>query len=362
MPNLGAHFRPGSWAYADGMELGRMSSEFCDAEDRTIFGWYVITSSPLYLGHNISDDAANGRVWPIVSNREAIRINQQWIGHPGRLVKTWDPSAPPVSWAAGRGVYNVSCEATDGSQLGWSYDASTSTLRFGKDKCLDPAAADNRQIWVSDCDNTSKQMWRWGPRAGVGDFAELYRWGNRSDSTAALSVPGAQNSVGFGRKGSTDPTTFRINPDGQLQVNRTRQPLSCLAARAINPIGPGMTYELWTKPLADGSHAVLLVNNGEPANVTYGLRDLGLSGAWTVRDVWAQTNAGHISGVGSRTVALGVHASALHVLRLPPPPGASDPGTTGKSDDGFRFGPSEASLRAEPIHGDAIEYQLSAQN
>ena len=77
--------KPGSWAYADGMELGRMSSEFGDAEDRTIFGWYVITSSPLYLGHNISDDTVNDKVWPIISNREAIRINQHWSGHPGIL-------------------------------------------------------------------------------------------------------------------------------------------------------------------------------------------------------------------------------------------------------------------------------------
>ena len=58
----------GAWAYADGMELGRMSGPHSAAEDATIFGWYVITSSPLDLGHNISDDATNERVWPIVSN------------------------------------------------------------------------------------------------------------------------------------------------------------------------------------------------------------------------------------------------------------------------------------------------------
>ena len=279
-------------------------------------------------------------------------------------MKSWDPSAPPVSWAAGRGVYNVSCETTDGSQLGWSYDAATSTLRFGKDKCLDPHAADNRQIWVSDCDSSSKQMWHWGSRASGGDFAELHQGATRrsnftatiNDSTAALAVPGAQNSVGFGRKGTLVATTFRINPVGQLQVNNTRQPLSCLAARAINPIAPGMTYELWTKSLADGVHAVLLVNNGEPANVTYELGDLGLSGTWAVRDVWAQEDAGHISAAGSRTVALGVHASALHVLR-PPPAGTSDGGATvTRPNDGLRFGPSSASLRDDPIHGDALEY------
>lgn len=42
--------KPGAWAYADGMELGRMSGEYADNEDKTIFGWYTITSQPLYLG------------------------------------------------------------------------------------------------------------------------------------------------------------------------------------------------------------------------------------------------------------------------------------------------------------------------
>jgi hypothetical protein len=58
------------------MELGRMSGPYSEEEDRTIFGWYVISSSPLYLGHNISDEATNDRVWPIVSNAAAIQINQ----------------------------------------------------------------------------------------------------------------------------------------------------------------------------------------------------------------------------------------------------------------------------------------------
>ena len=79
--------RPGAWAYADGLELGRMSSKFADNEDKTIFGWYVISSQPLYLGHNISDSATNDRVWNIVANTEAIAINQQWNGHPGKSEK-----------------------------------------------------------------------------------------------------------------------------------------------------------------------------------------------------------------------------------------------------------------------------------
>ena len=52
----------------------------------------------------------------------------RWAGHPGRLVKTWDPVVTPASWAPGRGVYNVTCSANDTSQAGWWYDPATAAV------------------------------------------------------------------------------------------------------------------------------------------------------------------------------------------------------------------------------------------
>ena len=47
-----------------------------------------MVSSPLVLGHDLSDDAQYDAAWPIVSNRMAIAVNQAWGGSdPGRLVK-----------------------------------------------------------------------------------------------------------------------------------------------------------------------------------------------------------------------------------------------------------------------------------
>lgn len=45
-----------------------------------------MVSSPLILGLDITDSALVDSVWPIVSNKEAIAVNQAWAGHPGRLV------------------------------------------------------------------------------------------------------------------------------------------------------------------------------------------------------------------------------------------------------------------------------------
>jgi hypothetical protein len=312
--------RPGSWAYADGMELGRMSGPYRDAEDRTIFGWYVITSNPLYLGHNISDDATNDRVWPVVSNIEAIRINQQWLGHPGRLVKTWG-SGEGVTQPTGRGVYNVTCDSSDKTQLQWSYNASSMELthQYGNSppKCMDQSS-DNRQIWIADCDAKKKsQRWQFGKATARDGYAVLQ---SLAHAVQNVSVPGAQNSVGFARKGAKFSTLMRIDPQtGQLkQITQTPGKKAgapaCISSRAINPVNPNSTYELWSKPVAGGKTAALLVNNGLPAEVAFSISELGLAGALSVRNVWNHTDEGEISAGGQYSAHLGTHDSVLLLL------------------------------------------------
>ena len=76
-------------------------------ESRSHFGAWAVVSAPLILGLNVSDKARLDAVWPILSNKEAIDINQLWSGHPGRFVmeggprfpKPWHcPGAGPDSW------------------------------------------------------------------------------------------------------------------------------------------------------------------------------------------------------------------------------------------------------------------------
>jgi alpha-galactosidase len=87
--------RPGRWAYPDMLQVGNLASF---AEDRSHFGAWCIVSSPLILGYDLTNETTARRVWPIISNVEAISINQQWAGHPGALVHNWScPAAPQVS-------------------------------------------------------------------------------------------------------------------------------------------------------------------------------------------------------------------------------------------------------------------------
>jgi alpha-galactosidase len=56
-------------------------------ESRVHFAMWAVTSSPLILGFDLTDDAAVDSVWDIVANEEVLAISQQWAGHPGRLVR-----------------------------------------------------------------------------------------------------------------------------------------------------------------------------------------------------------------------------------------------------------------------------------
>eukprot|EP01061_Rhynchopus_euleeides_P036021 TRINITY_DN606_c0_g1_i1.p2 TRINITY_DN606_c0_g1~~TRINITY_DN606_c0_g1_i1.p2 ORF type:complete len:417 (+),score=173.06 TRINITY_DN606_c0_g1_i1:56-1306(+) len=80
--------RPGAWAYPDMLEVGNMASH---EEDRTHFSAWAITSSPLILGFDVTDDAKVTKVWDIISNQEVLAVSQTWAGHPGRLVKDISP-------------------------------------------------------------------------------------------------------------------------------------------------------------------------------------------------------------------------------------------------------------------------------
>lgn len=90
---------PGCWAYPDMLEVGRVQAPAEGAFhswNRAHFGGWIITSSPLILGLALTD-ANLAPVMDIISNEEAIKINQQWSGHPGTLVE--NIVAPPQPYS-----------------------------------------------------------------------------------------------------------------------------------------------------------------------------------------------------------------------------------------------------------------------
>ena len=92
----------GCWAHADMLAVGvtvpqppgalhhcatkNVGCSLNLTEMRSNFGAWCIISNPLVLAMDLRDSETLDRVWPIVSNREAILVNQQWAGDSGRLV------------------------------------------------------------------------------------------------------------------------------------------------------------------------------------------------------------------------------------------------------------------------------------
>ena len=162
---------PHCWAYPDMLQVGNLQSY---AHDRANFGsckvtsnppllvtfgaffdrWLVITgiiiSAPLYLSFDLRDDAKMERVWPLVTNREALAISQQYAGHPGRLVKSWTPDPELAVGDQSSSGLDSDRSSSSGSaeelfvvtadlhscQHGWSYDNSTGqiSLRVTEDE------------------------------------------------------------------------------------------------------------------------------------------------------------------------------------------------------------------------------------
>ena len=101
----------------DMLEVGNMATF---EEDRAHFGAWCVVSSPLVLGYDVTDSSVTEKVWPILSNRQAVQVNQQYAGHPGRLVKAWDV-VPPAPAPPGCGYLVAgSCSNPKAAAKGWA--------------------------------------------------------------------------------------------------------------------------------------------------------------------------------------------------------------------------------------------------
>eukprot|EP00602_Paraphysomonas_sp_CaronLab_P000574 CAMPEP_0185023338 /NCGR_PEP_ID=MMETSP1103-20130426/6019_1 /TAXON_ID=36769 /ORGANISM="Paraphysomonas bandaiensis, Strain Caron Lab Isolate" /LENGTH=434 /DNA_ID=CAMNT_0027555893 /DNA_START=39 /DNA_END=1343 /DNA_ORIENTATION=+ len=83
---------PGCWGYPDMLEVGcehgpggENDPGLSFVEARTHFGAWCIVSSPLILSHDTTNDTVSDEIWPIISNTEAIAVNQAWDGDSGYL-------------------------------------------------------------------------------------------------------------------------------------------------------------------------------------------------------------------------------------------------------------------------------------
>lgn len=72
------------------------------AWSRAHFGAWCVVSAPLILGLDLSDTPTLASILPFVTNEEAIAVNQNWAGHPGRLAAEFYPPG----WTHAPGAYS----------------------------------------------------------------------------------------------------------------------------------------------------------------------------------------------------------------------------------------------------------------
>lgn len=56
-------------------------------ESRTHFAAWCIVSSPLVLGLDLTNETNMDLFWPIITNHEALAVNEAWVGDAGSLLK-----------------------------------------------------------------------------------------------------------------------------------------------------------------------------------------------------------------------------------------------------------------------------------
>jgi alpha-galactosidase len=95
-----------------------------------------------------------------------------------------------------------------------------------------------------------------------------------------------------------DEFTFSLlSNDEVLDVNQ--DVLGKQASRIVQYDG----LEIWSKELEDGSKAVGLFNRGLfPSSLTVTWKELGISGIYTVRNLWSQTDEGNFDQKFTSTI------------------------------------------------------------
>eukprot|EP00039_Didymoeca_costata_P010223 m.137037 g.137037 ORF g.137037 m.137037 type:complete len:602 (-) comp14743_c0_seq4:85-1890(-) len=289
-----ARSRPGAWAYPDTAEIGRLSSE---SLNRLLFGLYCITSSPLILGHAVTNTTLTDEIWPIISNKDAITVHQTVLpeaNHPGTRIQTWDVPGVEQSKAFGPNVFADVCDENDSSQIGWSFDNKTGQIKGPRgdnevEMCLDTTETDQGTLSLNPCDDSAKtQRWTMNSSGYI----------HRSQSWCLAIHSNIDVFYGV----LTQPCyrswdRFEFTEAGQLRSITATIQQKCIVGRTYAPPPPGESIELWQKPLASNndSIAILIANLGARANVVISPRHALAnpnSSRYYVYDVWKRSEAG----------------------------------------------------------------------
>ena len=269
-----------------------------------MFGMWCIVSAPLVLSFDVTVGEVVDAVWPILSNSEAVSINQRWEGSPGRLLLTdrkglQEPNAAgfvlfPGQLGQARGWQNVPGDTGPvGWQVGdcvdeWTGGACSEHYMVLKIENMTLGEAD---AWCGNeplCDGFSYRNGTTGSAAVDDKVREIYFKG----ADEVFFMDGCGNS----------PVA---SPPWSSHIKESRAP-----PFAVSPGSDAdestSGVQVWVKEFAQSEPpqiAVLLVNVGQTELPTYSvpLADLPApfdTAGGDVRDVWARQDLAPIAAGG----------------------------------------------------------------
>eukprot|EP00928_Gymnodinium_smaydae_P012041 TRINITY_DN14393_c0_g8_i1.p1 TRINITY_DN14393_c0_g8~~TRINITY_DN14393_c0_g8_i1.p1 ORF type:complete len:574 (-),score=60.91 TRINITY_DN14393_c0_g8_i1:567-2246(-) len=299
---------PGCWAYADSVQTGTYSRL---EEDRSHFGAWCITSSPLVLGMDITNSGAVERVWHIITNTEAIAVNQRWAGHPGWLVNETKQQLPI------RFAHALPCEANASSQRDWFLgpaDAASGVRKIQSKStglCVDVWS---KKLTLEPCTGNVSQQFVHDNKTGaihVPHYPNNQGELNGCVDIVAKTGPGMQLTKCYGQPNDV----FFFSEDGVWsdQEHGGVYPRRCVQVEH----GYASEAQLWMKPQPNGAAAIFAFSTGSWPSVSFevDLVKLGLTDGmrYAVRDIWNHVDLAQVSGKLS-TGAISNHDSVFYLL------------------------------------------------
>ena len=305
------------------MQVGNLATA---AHDRAHFGAWAIISAPLYLSFDLRDKKRMDRVWSLVTNKEALAVNQQYAGHPGRLVRHWTPTS-----AANSPTYAVTADLNS-CQQGWSYNKETLQVSLKQAQCTDTTICgcltvpkntpidsicrmvpnfngsssyvgskycDDANLVIKPCDAADPaQRFDYTGEAGVEQGFLSSNVTGYNSSTVYVRVEPWWEGAGVQLATSNPrPLLFNLSKGGVLQTGSQFAGDTCIN---VSPtMNDGDALMLWAKPQPGGAVAVLLVNNHPRmtfADVEFSAEEVGIAlGAGKeakIRDIWGRVDSG----------------------------------------------------------------------
>ena len=333
-----------------------------------------ITSSPLILGMELTD-AKLDPVMDIITNPEAIAINQAWDGHPGMMVKTIVP--PPVPYSPSGGIVpsnaagDIDAESpasiggrapsdadtSGGANIrtggpgqtalikigtgiigpGHKLDTVTMQFRYSAGYTM-PSAKNAPTLKVLVLDTATgtplKTLFQSGPLGnysfdhftGYSPAIKISATGldmpNDKEVTIAMEVTNNQRNLQIPIDDKANGFNVKVTWAGKEADAAAAAGVPPVARSGVGSVGrlAGLfgSGQLWAKKQPGGAAAAFLINHSpDTMHYTLQMKDLNLTGGkFTVRDVWTRADKGTLMGT-ELPVVVPAYDSAFLLLTPP---------------------------------------------